>query len=130
MAECAHEGPILIIGGGMADGNAVWSAAGRLQRPTHADQRRTGNAVSAAPLSKTYPRSEESVVGWYVKPPAGRRTTRSSAPGVISLAGHNDVQNILVPVQIHALTEEAPALIVRQTRVAQLVCGVKRIRGG
>jgi hypothetical protein len=64
MAECAHEGPILIIGGGMADGNAVWSAAGRLQRPTHADQRRTGNAVSAPPLSKTYPRSEESVDGW------------------------------------------------------------------
>jgi 3-phenylpropionate/trans-cinnamate dioxygenase ferredoxin reductase subunit len=62
--------PIVIVGGGLAGGNAAVALreegfAGRVVIIT----REPGIPFGRPPLSKTYLRSEEELDGWYVKPP-------------------------------------------------------------
>jgi len=62
--------PIVIVGGGLAGGNAAVTLreegfAGRLMLVG----REPGVPFGRPPLSKTYLRSEEELDGWYVKPP-------------------------------------------------------------
>jgi 3-phenylpropionate/trans-cinnamate dioxygenase ferredoxin reductase subunit len=68
-AERTGSGPIVILGGGMAGGNA----AATLRQEGHKGPitlvcQEPGIPFGRPPLSKTYLRSEESLDGWYVKP--------------------------------------------------------------
>jgi hypothetical protein len=48
------------------------------------------------------------------------------AAGLIDLAGHHHLQDVIVPVQIRALPEQPPVLLIRQARVIQLMRGIER----
>ena len=66
----AVEGPLVIVGGGLAGGNA----AATLREEGYDGRvvligREPGVPFGRPPLSKTYLRSEEDLDGWYVKPP-------------------------------------------------------------
>jgi len=69
MAESTGPGPIVIIGGGMAGGNAAVSLRqeGYTGRVTLIS-REPGIPFGRPPLSKTYLRGEEDLQGWYVRP--------------------------------------------------------------
>jgi hypothetical protein len=45
--------------------------------------------------------------------------------GIIDFAGHDDLEDVVVPVQVRALSEEALILLVGSARVAQLVGSVE-----
>src|SRR6516162_387780 len=45
--------------------------------------------------------------------------------GLMDLAGHNYLKDVVVPVQIRALPEQAPVLLVGQIRVVELVRGIE-----
>src|SRR5437667_1663145 len=62
--------PIVIVGGGLAGGNAVVTLReeGFKGRVTLIS-REPGIPFGRPPLSKTYLRSEEDLDGWYVTPP-------------------------------------------------------------
>jgi 3-phenylpropionate/trans-cinnamate dioxygenase ferredoxin reductase component len=70
MADAGGEHPIVIVGGGLAGGNAAATL-----RDEGFDGRvvmigpEPGIPFGRPPLSKTYLRSEESLDGWYVRPP-------------------------------------------------------------
>jgi 3-phenylpropionate/trans-cinnamate dioxygenase ferredoxin reductase component len=69
VAERTNRSPILIIGGGLAGGNA----AATLREEGHPGPvvligREPGVPFGRPPLSKTYLRSEEDLDGWYVRP--------------------------------------------------------------
>jgi 3-phenylpropionate/trans-cinnamate dioxygenase ferredoxin reductase component len=69
MAERTGGSPIVIIGGGLAGGNA----AATLRKEGFAGRvvligREPGFPFGRPPLSKTYLRSEEDLAGWYVRP--------------------------------------------------------------
>ena len=69
MAEQSTGSPIVIIGGGMAGGNAA--AAIREEGfggPVVLISREPGVPFGRPPLSKTYLRSEEDLGAWYVRP--------------------------------------------------------------
>jgi 3-phenylpropionate/trans-cinnamate dioxygenase ferredoxin reductase subunit len=69
MADTSGSGPIVIVGGGIAGGNAAVTLrqegySGRVVLITD----EPGIPVGRPPLSKTYLRSEEDLDGWYVRP--------------------------------------------------------------
>jgi NADPH-dependent 2,4-dienoyl-CoA reductase/sulfur reductase-like enzyme len=70
MSTGKSDNPFVIVGGGLAGGNA----AATLREEGYAGRvvlvgREPGVPFGRPPLSKTYLRSEESLDGWYVKPP-------------------------------------------------------------
>src|SRR5215831_5185028 len=70
MAERPTGNPIVIIGGGMAGGNAAATLrAEGFPGPVVLISREPGVPFGRPPLSKTYLRSEEDLDGWYVRPP-------------------------------------------------------------
>ena len=69
MADTAGPGAIVIIGGGMAGGNAAMTLRQEGYRgPVALISREAGIPFGRPPLSKTYLRSEEDLAGWYVRP--------------------------------------------------------------
>jgi 3-phenylpropionate/trans-cinnamate dioxygenase ferredoxin reductase component len=69
MADTSGAGPIVIIGGGMAGGNAAVTLRQEGYRgPVTLISSEPEVPYGRPPLSKTYLRSEESLDGWYVKP--------------------------------------------------------------
>lgn len=61
--------PIVIIGGGMAGGNAAATLRDEgFRGPVVLVYREPGVPFGRPPLSKTYLRSEEDLTGWYVRP--------------------------------------------------------------
>ena len=69
MAERPTGNPIVIIGGGMAGGNAAATLrAEGFPGPVVLISREPGVPFGRPPLSKTYLRSEEELDGWYVRP--------------------------------------------------------------
>jgi 3-phenylpropionate/trans-cinnamate dioxygenase ferredoxin reductase component len=69
MADSSRAGPIVIIGGGMAGGNAAVTLRQEGYRgPVTLLSGESEVPFGRPPLSKTYLRSEENLDGWYVKP--------------------------------------------------------------
>jgi 3-phenylpropionate/trans-cinnamate dioxygenase ferredoxin reductase component len=69
MTESTGSGPIVILGGGMAGGNAAVTLRQEGYRGRIAlISQEPGVPFGRPPLSKTYLRSEESLDGWYVRP--------------------------------------------------------------
>ena len=63
--------PIVIIGGGLAGGNAAVTLREEgFAGPVVIISQEPGVPFGRPPLSKTYLRSEEDLAGWYVRPPA------------------------------------------------------------
>jgi 3-phenylpropionate/trans-cinnamate dioxygenase ferredoxin reductase component len=61
--------PIVIVGGGLAGGNAAATLRGEgFRGPVVLVSREPGVPFGRPPLSKTYLRSEETLDGWYVRP--------------------------------------------------------------
>jgi 3-phenylpropionate/trans-cinnamate dioxygenase ferredoxin reductase subunit len=86
MAE-RTDGPIVILGGGMAGGNAAVTLRqegyrGRLTLVSA----EPGVPFGRPPLSKTYLRSEESLDGWYVRPASWYEEHDVERPGQASAA--------------------------------------------
>jgi 3-phenylpropionate/trans-cinnamate dioxygenase ferredoxin reductase subunit len=69
MAEHTSGNPIVIVGGGMAGGNAAATLREEgFAGPVVLLGREPGVPFGRPPLSKTYLRSEEDLDGWYVRP--------------------------------------------------------------
>jgi 3-phenylpropionate/trans-cinnamate dioxygenase ferredoxin reductase component len=69
MAERNNGRPIVIIGGGLAGGNAAATLRDEgFPGPVVLISREPGVPFGRPPLSKTYLRSEENLDGWYVRP--------------------------------------------------------------
>jgi len=69
MAERTSENPIVIVGGGLAGGNAAATLREEgFAGPVVLLGREPGVPFGRPPLSKTYLRSEEDLDGWYVRP--------------------------------------------------------------
>jgi 3-phenylpropionate/trans-cinnamate dioxygenase ferredoxin reductase component len=69
VAERSTRSPIVIIGGGMAGGNAAAALREEgFSGPVVLISREPGVPFGRPPLSKTYLRSEEALSGWYVRP--------------------------------------------------------------
>ena len=69
VAEPTARSPIVIIGGGLAGGNAAATLREEgFPGPVVIISREPGIPFGRPPLSKTYLRSEESLDGWYVRP--------------------------------------------------------------
>ena len=69
MAERSNGRPIVIIGGGLAGGNAAATLRDEgFPGPVVLISREPGVPFGRPPLSKTYLRSEENLDGWYVRP--------------------------------------------------------------
>jgi 3-phenylpropionate/trans-cinnamate dioxygenase ferredoxin reductase subunit len=70
VAERTTQSPIVIIGGGLAGGNAAATLREEgFRGPVVLISRESGVPFGRPPLSKTYLRSEEDLDGWYVRPP-------------------------------------------------------------
>ena len=89
--------PIVIIGGGLAGGNAAATLRNEgFQGRVVLIGREPGIPYGRPPLSKTYLRSEEDLDGWYVRPPdwyAKREVERLVESSVVTVdpAAHNVV---------------------------------------
>src|SRR5947209_3653996 len=71
VAELSTGNPIVIIGGGVAGGNAVATLREEgFPGPVVLISREPGVPFGRPPLSKTYLRSEEDLDDWYVRPAA------------------------------------------------------------
>ncbi len=69
VAEPSRENPIVIIGSGVAGGNAAATLREEgFPGPVVVISREPGVPFGRPPLSKTYLRSEEGLDGWYVRP--------------------------------------------------------------
>jgi 3-phenylpropionate/trans-cinnamate dioxygenase ferredoxin reductase subunit len=69
VAERTSGDPIMIIGGGLAGGNAAATLRDEgFSGPVVVVGREPGVPFGRPPLSKTYLRSEEDLAGWYVRP--------------------------------------------------------------
>src|SRR5260370_14168067 len=69
VAEQTSGNPIVIIGSGLAGGNAAAALRGEgFAGPVVVLGREPGVPFGRPPLSKTYLRSEEDLDGWYVRP--------------------------------------------------------------
>jgi 3-phenylpropionate/trans-cinnamate dioxygenase ferredoxin reductase subunit len=69
VAQRTGQGPIVIVGGGMAGGNAAVTLRQEGYRGrVSLISREPGLPFGRPPLSKTYLRSEEDLAGWYVRP--------------------------------------------------------------
>jgi 3-phenylpropionate/trans-cinnamate dioxygenase ferredoxin reductase subunit len=85
MAERTGGGPIVIVGGGMAGGNAAVTLRQEGFRGRVAlISREPGIPFGRPPLSKTYLRSEENLDGWYVRPAAWYEEHDVDQPGQAS----------------------------------------------
>ena len=70
MPDAVSGNPIVIVGGGLAGGNAAATLrAEGFAGPVVIISAEPGVPFGRPPLSKTYLRSEETLDGWYVKPP-------------------------------------------------------------
>ncbi len=70
MPDAISGNPIVIVGGGLAGGNAAATLrAEGFAGPVVIISAEPGVPFGRPPLSKTYLRSEETLDGWYVKPP-------------------------------------------------------------
>jgi 3-phenylpropionate/trans-cinnamate dioxygenase ferredoxin reductase subunit len=112
MAAEAAEQPIVIVGAGLAGGNA----AATLREEGFAGRvvligREPGIPFGRPPLSKTYLRSEEDLEGWYVKP-AGWYEQH----GIERLVGPSVVE--IDPVAHSLVLDSGPALAYSQLLVA------------
>src|SRR5215472_13321659 len=87
--------PIVIIGGGMAGGNAAATLRDEgFSGPVLLISREPGVPFGRPPLSKTYLRSEEDLTGWYVRPASWYEQhnvdfLRDSGAAVIDTAAHS-----------------------------------------
>src|ERR1700726_3383378 len=71
VAERTSGNPIVIVGGGLAGGNAAATLRDEgFPGPVVIISQEPGVPFGRPPLSKTYLRSEEDLAGWYVRPPA------------------------------------------------------------
>ena len=71
MPDVISGNPIVIVGGGLAGGNAAATLREEgFAGPVVIISPEPGVPFGRPPLSKTYLRSEEALDGWYVKPPA------------------------------------------------------------
>jgi 3-phenylpropionate/trans-cinnamate dioxygenase ferredoxin reductase subunit len=71
MSHVTSSGPVVVIGGGMAGGNAAVNLREEgFSGSVTIVGREPGVPFGRPPLSKTYLRSEEQLDGWYVRPPA------------------------------------------------------------
>jgi len=69
VAERTTKSPIVIVGGGLAGGNAAATLREEgFRGPVVLISREPGVPFGRPPLSKTYLRSEEDLDGWYVRP--------------------------------------------------------------
>jgi 3-phenylpropionate/trans-cinnamate dioxygenase ferredoxin reductase component len=85
MAERTGGGPIVIIGGGIAGGNAAVTLRQEGYRGRVAlISREPGVPFGRPPLSKTYLRSEEDLEGWYVRPASWYEEHDVDRPGQAS----------------------------------------------
>src|SRR5580700_9086255 len=70
VTERTSGNPIVIVGGGLAGGNAAVTVREEgFPGPVVLISREPGIPFGRPPLSKTYLRSEEDLDGWYVRPP-------------------------------------------------------------
>jgi 3-phenylpropionate/trans-cinnamate dioxygenase ferredoxin reductase subunit len=97
MAESTRVGPIVIIGTGMAGGNAAVTLRqegyrGRLALISS----EPGIPFGRPPLSKTYLRSEESLDGWYVEPATWYKENDVERPGPVSVASIDTAQRTVL----------------------------------
>jgi 3-phenylpropionate/trans-cinnamate dioxygenase ferredoxin reductase component len=93
VAEQTTKSPIVIIGGGLAGGNAAATLREEgFRGPVVLISREPGVPFGRPPLSKTYLRSEEDLDGWYVRPPgwyaAHDVESRSEAVVAVDPAAH------------------------------------------
>jgi 3-phenylpropionate/trans-cinnamate dioxygenase ferredoxin reductase subunit len=93
VAERIIESPIVIIGGGLAGGNAAATLREEgFRGPVVLISREPGVPFGRPPLSKTYLRSEEDLDGWYVRPPGWYAThdveLRSETAVAVDPAAH------------------------------------------
>jgi 3-phenylpropionate/trans-cinnamate dioxygenase ferredoxin reductase subunit len=88
VADRTGGGPIVILGGGMAGGNAAVTLReeGYRGRVTLISRER-GVPFGRPPLSKTYLRSEEDLDGWYVRPASWYEDQDVDRPGQASAVG-------------------------------------------
>ena len=88
VAQTTGSGPIVIVGGGMAGGNAAVTLRqeGFRGRVTLVS-REPGIPFGRPPLSKTYLRSEENLAGWYVRPGGWYEEHDVDRPGQASAVG-------------------------------------------
>ena len=85
MAETTGSGPIVIVGGGMAGGNAAVTLRQEGFRGRVAlVGREPGIPFGRPPLSKTYLRSEEDLEGWLVRPASWYEDHDIDRPGPAS----------------------------------------------
>src|ERR1700755_3571569 len=69
-AEQTTRSPVVIVGVGLAGGNAAATLREEgFRGPVVIISREPGVPFGRPPLSKTYLRSEEDLDGWYVRPP-------------------------------------------------------------
>jgi 3-phenylpropionate/trans-cinnamate dioxygenase ferredoxin reductase component len=93
VAERTTQSPIVIIGGGLAGGNAAATLREEgFRGPVVLISREPGVPFGRPPLSKTYLRSEEGLDGWYVRPAgwyaAHDVELRSEAVAAVDPAAH------------------------------------------
>jgi len=93
VAERTIKSPIVIIGGGLAGGNAAATLREEgFRGPVVLISREPGVPFGRPPLSKTYLRSEEDLDGWYVRPPGWYAThdveLRSETAVAVDPAAH------------------------------------------
>jgi 3-phenylpropionate/trans-cinnamate dioxygenase ferredoxin reductase component len=85
MAEQTGSSPVVIVGGGMAGGNAAVTLRQEGYRgPIVLISQEQGVPFGRPPLSKTYLRSEESLDGWYVQPASWYEAHDIDRPGQVS----------------------------------------------
>jgi 3-phenylpropionate/trans-cinnamate dioxygenase ferredoxin reductase component len=97
MADSTRAGPIVIIGGGMAGGNAAATLRqegyrGRLTLISAEPEVPFGRP----PLSKTYLRSEEQLDGWFVKPASWYEENEVERLGPASVASVDATQQTVL----------------------------------
>jgi 3-phenylpropionate/trans-cinnamate dioxygenase ferredoxin reductase component len=89
VAERTSGNPIVIVGGGLAGGNAAATVREEgFRGPVVVISREPGVPFGRPPLSKTYLRSEEDVDGWYVRPAgwyADHDVELRSGPSVVAV---------------------------------------------
>ena len=89
VAEKTSGNPIVIVGSGLAGGNAAATVREEgFSGPVLLISREPGVPFGRPPLSKTYLRSEENLSGWYVRPPgwyADHDVELRSGPSVVAV---------------------------------------------
>ncbi len=97
MTESARAGPIVIVGAGIAGGNAAVT----LRQEGYRGQvtlitSEPGVPFGRPPLSKTYLRSEESLDGWCVKPASWYEQNDVDRPGPIGAASVDTARHTIL----------------------------------